>query len=108
MASQAGISLKVTPEILVSTAGQVKGSISKTEASFRNLEAEVKSVRSFWEGDGANQFVQAFLVRSDRINTSIRRFMEDVNDLEKMAGVYVAAENSAKETIELLSSDVII
>ena len=102
------IYIKVKTEELEKTAGEVERTIKKLEDSFQKTEKVVKSVSSFWEGDGATEFINAFTGRSSVIQTSIRRLKENVIDLEQMAGVYKQAEKEAKEIARSLSSDVII
>lgn len=108
MAKQSGIRIKVKTEVLVASALQTEKNISKLSQSFQIIEKAVKSSSSFWEGEGAAAFIEAYNKRTENINTAIRRFTEDVNDLQTIAGIYKQTEKEAKETAKSLSSDVII
>lgn len=100
--------LKVTPEQLISTAGEFgsKGTaISNLTTEMVNL---VNSLSSAWEGEAATAYTTKFRELEDDIQKMIRMVQEHANDLEEMARIYQEAETANVEEASSLSGDVII
>lgn len=100
--------LKVTPEQLISTAGEFSGkgsTISNLTTEMVNLANGLSGV---WEGEAASAYIAKFHELEDDIQRMIRMVQEHATDLEEMARVYMEAENRNVESAASLSGDVIV
>lgn len=103
--AQAGITIKVQTESLISAAGDVEAKIRRLEDAFSAMEQTVNASRSHWEGEGASSFQAAYRKRKDTIRTAFVRFRENVADLREIAGVYERSERTITETNRALESN---
>lgn len=97
MAGQAGITVKVQTERLISTAGDVEAKIRRLERAFAAMGQTVNASRRYWEGDGVASFQAAYRKKNDAVQTAFRRFRENVADLREIAGVYEQSERVITE-----------
>lgn len=82
----------------------------KTEIIGRQLgemQDTVRMTAGFWEGEGGDLCREAFESFRESIAELTARLMEDVEDLEKIAGVYEESEKTAQEEANALPEDVI-
>lgn len=100
--------LRVTPEQLISTAGE----FSTKGTTISNLTSEMvnlaNGLSSAWEGEAATAYVTKFRELEDDIQRMIKMVQEHATDLEEMARVYREAENANVEAASSLSGDVIV
>ncbi|MDD6729103.1 MAG: WXG100 family type VII secretion target [Eubacteriales bacterium] len=104
-----GVQLKVTPEELQQKSSSTAKKVSQMQKEFDSLNSIISKTGSYWTGDGGNAHRTKFNEQKSDVDEMFRRINEHIVDLEKMAGVYNAAEGAAKSVIaEALPSDVII
>ncbi len=103
-----GMILKVTTEDLIVAADLASKQIDRVEKDFDQLEKLVNQAQNYWEGDGCDAYRQSFAKRKEVLVTALKRFRENVTDLQTIAGVYEEAEAQATEHSAVLPSDVIV
>ena len=102
------ITIKVKTEKLVSTAGEVEIRIQRVEQAFRNIEQTIEASRSYWQGEGASAHMKAYRKKVEVIQTALKRFRENVIDLQSIAGVYEKNETEVLANNQSLKVDMII
>lgn len=100
--------LRVTPEQLISTAGEFSSKASVVQNLTSEMTSKVTGLSSVWEGNAATAYINKFKGLEDDIAKIIRMIQEHSKDLEDMAANYSTAEGDAESLIENLSSDVIV
>ena len=101
------IEIKVSTDRLKEVAGDVNTQIDRAGNAFSAIEQTVKSASSYWEGEGHNAQFNAYFRRLEQIQVALRRFRENVTDLEKIAGIYEATEAEATELTSSLPNNII-
>lgn len=100
--------LNVTPEQLISTAGEFSGYGSTIQQLTSEMMNKVTSLSSVWQGEAATLYLNKFNGLQDDIQLMIRMVQEHSTDLQEMASVYQAAETQNTDDFGSLSSDVIV
>ena len=100
--------LRVTPEQLISTAGEFQTAANEVRALTSEMTNTVTGLSGVWEGEAASAYVAKFNGLQDDIAKLISMINEHVTDLNEMARVYSEAEKSDLDEIATLSSDVIV
>ncbi len=100
--------LRVTPEQLISTAGEFQSASNEVRALTSEMTNTVNGLSSIWEGEAATAYTAKFNGLQDDIERLIAMINEHVTDLNEMARVYSEAERADLDEIATLSSDVII
>ena len=101
------IEIKVSTDRLKEVAGDVNTQIDRAGNAFSAIEQTVKAASSYWEGEGHNAQFNAYFRRLEQIQVALRRFRENVTDLEKIAGIYEATEAEATELTSSLPNNII-
>ncbi|MBQ7203376.1 MAG: WXG100 family type VII secretion target [Eubacterium sp.] len=105
----ADATLKVTPEELQSKSTSVNTISRNMQNQYNDLSSIIDRSASYWTGDGGNAHRTKFNEQKKDVEDMFKRIQEHVADLQSMAGVYTAAEEDVKSTIQdSLPSDVII
>lgn len=94
--------LKVQTEALTQQSGTVKRQIDNMESAFDALKRSVDGTANFWIGEAGEHHRNQYLGKLGQIETILRRYREQVRDLEEMAGVYEGAEQINEEIGEAL------
>lgn len=94
--------LKVRTEELTQQAGTVKTQIDRMESGFDALKRLVDGTTNFWIGEAGEHHRGLYQNKLGQIETILRRYREQVKDLEEMAGVYVSVEQLNEEISEVL------
>ena len=100
--------IRVSPEQLLSTAGEVEEKIKKVEEAFRTLGCLVDESGRYWEGDGNLAFQRAYRKMKEEMLRVLNGFRENAENLKKIAGVYESNERSITEYNESLRVDMIV
>lgn len=104
----AGIQLKVSTDTLKSKAMEISGQISNIDSNWKQISALIRNSQSYWQGDAGNQYRKYLKKNDDDVKKLLKRLQEHPIDLQKMAGVYVEAEEEAKQASFVLPDDVIV
>lgn len=100
--------LKVTPEQLVSTAGEFESIGATVRNLTQNMTDTVTSLSGAWEGESSAAYISKFNGLQDDITRMHAMIAEHVKDLNDMASRYMEAEKQVASEVEALSSDVIV
>ena len=94
--------LLVTPERLQEQAGIVRAELSEMQRYFEELERLMSGTAVYWIGDAGDTHRRLYTGKLQKIDEIIRRYREQVTDLEVMAGVYREAEAAAANFADTL------
>ena len=94
--------LKVRTEELTRQASTVRTQIGNMESGFDALKQLVDGTANFWIGEAGEYHRSQYQSKLEQIETILRRYREQVRDLEEMAGVYVNVEQLNEEISEAL------
>lgn len=100
--------LKVTPEQLISTAGEFQAKGNTIGTLTQEMMTLVTGLNSVWEGDAATAYINKFKALEDDIQRLVNMVREHADDLTEMARVYQEAEQANVEEASGLSGDVIV
>lgn len=100
--------LRVTPEQLISTAGEFDTCAGEVSTLTSQMTDMVTGLSSIWQGEAAEAYKNKFNGLNDDIQKMIGFIKEHAEDLKEMANVYTATEQSNEDLIANLSSDVIL
>ena len=99
--------IKVSPEQLISTAGEFSNQGSSISALTGEMMQLVTGLSSVWEGEAATAYMTKFKGLEDDIQRMIRMVQEHASDLEEMASVYTQSDKTGADEASGLLSDVI-
>ncbi len=94
--------LKVTPEKLISAAGDFSSSSSVVSGLTRQMVSMVDGLKSVWTGEAANAYNQKFHQLDDDIQRLNKMIQEHAADLKEMATAYQTAERQSQEALSAL------
>lgn len=108
MSSEIGnFTLRVDPEKLQATAGNLKSKIDKLKADFNEMISKVNSTANYWQGDAADAYREEFSEEQPEFDEAFARLSEHVVDLYNIAAVYTGAEQMVQSYAEVLQTNVI-
>lgn len=99
--------IRVSPEQLISTAGEFSNQGSSISALTGEMMLLVTGLSSVWEGEAATAYMTKFKGLEDDIQRMIRMVQEHASDLEEMASVYTQSDKTGADEASGLLSDVI-
>ena len=99
--------IRVSPEQLISTAGEFSNQGSSISALTGEMMQLVTGLSSVWEGEAATAYMTKFKGLEDDIQRMIRMVQEHASDLEEMASVYTQSDKTGADEASGLPSDVI-
>ena len=99
--------IRVSPEQLISTAGEFSNQGSSISALTGEMMHLVTGLSSVWEGEAATAYMTKFKGLEDDIQRMIRMVQEHASDLEEMASVYTQSDKTGADEASGLLSDVI-
>lgn len=102
-----GYVLRVKTEQLLTTADEASRQIDRMEKAFTDAQNVIEKSRNYWEGSGQDSHVSHYRKRIENIQVALKRFRENVTDLQQMAGVYVEAEKNTTSIAQQLQTDII-
>lgn len=99
--------IRVTPEKLNSTAGEIKNIQSNVQNITNQMTQIVQGMSSSWTGDASQTYINRFNGLNDDMAKISSMLNEHVNDLQQMSSTYQQAEQTAASIGSALASDVI-
>ena len=99
--------MRVSPEQLISTAGEFSNQGSSISALTGEMMQLVTGLSSVWEGEAATAYMTKYKGLEDDIQRMIRMVQEHASDLEEMASVYTQSDKTGADEASGLLSDVI-
>lgn len=101
------VGLRVSPEALITQAGEVQKKVNDMRKRFQQLEEKISATSSYWKGDAANVHRKLYAEQQDEVDKILKRLAEHPDNLLKISGNYTAAETTNTETAATLDVDII-
>ena len=99
--------LKVTPDKLISTAGEFKNQESRINSLTQEMVSIVNGMSSIWQGDAQQNYVTKFRSLETDMTRIKQMIDEHVSDLQEMENNYKKTESSNVTAIGGLATDFI-
>jgi len=102
------VSFRVTPEALLAASVSISNRAMQVQAAFDQAQRTVDGTASFWQGDAAQAYRNAYGSHKQEVEEILARLREHVVDLNQIAGNYQLAEQWAVQQAETLPDQVIV
>ncbi len=99
--------LLVTPQVLKNTSNSFEQSNRSVKSTTDTMMQKVNSLKSAFEGDAANAYIQQFSRLQDDMNQISKKISEHVKDLQDMASNYEKSEQRNVQSNRSLKTDYI-
>lgn len=103
----ADITLKVTPDVLRDTAGQVRTTVGQLRNGLDDAKSLVERSRFYWMGQAGDKYRRSFVARRTEAQELLDRLGKYPSDLLQMAQIYDQAESTNVQDAGKLSTDII-
>ncbi|MDE6590939.1 MAG: WXG100 family type VII secretion target [Oscillospiraceae bacterium] len=104
----ANMILRVTPEVLESTADQFSEVVKDIKNRFNRIQAISSKTKGYWQGDAGTRDRESYASYKEDISFLMKRLEEHPTDLLSMAGIYRAAEQEAVSQNAALKTNEIV
>ena len=101
------VAVKVSPEMLVTQAEEVRRLANDMKRRFEVLEDIMDSTKGYWLGEAGELHRKLYDEQKDDISQMLRRLLEHPDDLLMISGNYKAAESKNVQSALVLDADVI-
>ncbi len=102
------ITLKVTPEILVSKADEVLKDVSSIKQAMEHISQKVEGTKAYWIGEAGDLHRKLYNDQKESIEEMMRRLSEHPRDLKVIANNYLTTERQVEDMANALMDNVII
>lgn len=102
------VRIRVSSERIRESGKQIREKTNRVGNRLGEMQDTVRMTAGFWEGEAGDLCREAFEQFRENIEELTARLMENVEDLEKIAGVYEQSEHAAQEGAEALPENVIV
>lgn len=99
--------LKVTPEVLKSTASEFQSTNGQIKATTDEMVNLISGLKSVWEGSAADAFTAKVSGLQRDMNKIYSMVNEHVRDLTDMAENYIRAEDANAQTSSALQAGIL-
>lgn len=106
--TSADVTFRVTPEVLLAKSQTIQTQVAAMRRCFAQAEQQVNGMSGFWQGEAASAYRAAYAGHKEEIETILARLQEHVVDLNRIAGNYLQAEQTAEQLAETLPADIIV
>ena len=103
----ADVRLKVSIDEMKRKTNELTKQINKVEKNWNRIQDTVNASKSYWEGDAGDVHRKFLKDHEEDVQTMLKRLKEHPRDLLDMAGIYLSAEEQAKQLAKALPKDVI-
>lgn len=103
----ADVTVKVSTETMRSVSNEVLSNLRTTRLAIESLDNILKTTGAYWEGDGQDAQVRAYVSKESDIEHIINEMSTHVSNIKEIAGVYDTYESGAVQMSGMLSGDVI-
>lgn len=104
----ANIEVKVSPEVLVTQAEEVRRLAIDMRSRFEVLEDIMERTKGYWVGDAGELHRKLYKEQKDDVVQMLRRLLEHPDDLLMISENYRAAESKNVQTASVLDADIIL
>ena len=108
MAGIGSVAVKVSPEVLITQAEEVRRLGNDMRRRFDVLENTMAHTRGYWIGEAGDLHRKLYDEQKDNVNQMLRRLLEHPDDLLAISENYKAAERANVESATMLDADVIV
>lgn len=102
------MTLKVTPEILVSKADEVIKDVTAIKQAMVTIQQKVEGTNAYWIGEAGDLHRKLYNDQKESINDMMRRLDEHPRDLKVIANNYITTERELENMANALTDNVII
>lgn len=103
-----GVSLRVSPEVLVEKAETVLKDILDLKQAFERVEQKIDGTNSYWNGEAGEQYRQIYNEQREDIRMITNKLQATPTKLREIGRSYMGTEKEAQEMSETLSGNVIV
>ena len=104
----ANIEVKVSPEVLVTQAEEVRRLAIDMRSRFEVLEDIMERTKGYWIGDAGELHRKLYKEQKDDVAQMLRRLLEHPDDLLMISENYREAESKNVQTASVLDADIIL
>ena len=108
MAGIGSVSVKVSPEVLITQAEEVRRLGNDMRNRFQVLENTMARTRGYWIGEAGELHRKLYEEQKDNVDQMLRRLLEHPDDLLAISENYKAAEKTNVASATVLDADVIV
>lgn len=101
------ISVKVSPEALVTQAVEVRRLATDMKRRFEILEDTMDKTKGYWLGEAGELHRKLYNEQKEKVTTMLKRLLEHPDDLLAISENYKMAENINVQSASLLDADLI-
>lgn len=101
------VMVKVSPEVLVTQAEEVRRLGKDMQQRFQTLQNTIERTRGYWIGEAGELHRKLYDEQKDDINQMLRRLLEHPDDLLQISENYKMAESKNVNSATLLDADII-
>ena len=102
------VSVKVSPEVLVKQAEEVRQLGRDMKKCFQTLQNTIERTKGYWIGDAGELHRKLYDDHKDAVEQMLRRLLEHPDDLLAISENYKSAEKNNRESTTVLDVDVIV
>ena len=106
--SSSNMTLKVTPEQLITQADEVLKDVNLIQKCIDTIEEKVEGTKGYWLGEAGELHRKLYNDQKQAIDTMMRRLNEHPRDLKMIASTYISAEKETVAIANALTDNVII
>lgn len=103
----ADIQLKASPDDMRAKAQEITDQVSRMENCWNRICSLIENSKAYWQGDASEYHRKHLKDHEGDVAAMLKRLKEHPEDLQKMAGIYVEAEEKASQIAFALPDDVI-
>ena len=105
--SKNSVTLKVTPEQLVSKADEVLKDVTTIKQSMTTIKEKMAATSAYWIGEAGEMHRQLYYDQQENVDEMMKRLSEHPNDLKAIAGNYISVENAVSDLASSLTDNII-
>ena len=102
------VTLKVTPEVLVSKADEVLKDVNAIKIAMDTTQQKVEGTHAYWIGEAGDLHRKLYNDQKESIDEMMRRLAEHPRDLKIIANNYTTTEREVESMANALTDNVII
>lgn len=99
------VKIKVDIQTLENQIDIVNENVKGIWHTWKKMKSTMKGTKRYWKGDASDAHLKVLDLIDNDFNEILVLMSDHPNKLRKIAGIYTDAEDTAKETAELLPDD---
>lgn len=86
------VTLKVTPQVLIARAVEIRKEVARIQNEFQNMTQAINRTAGYWNGDAANLHRKRYQEIVPEAEEMLRTLRQHAENLEKIAQTYITSE----------------